>query len=134
MQDIKSRADISALVNTFYSKIREDEMLGPIFNKHIPEDKWPEHLSKLTNFWESNLFDVRKFKGNPSAKHINVDKNLGHTIDQAHFGRWINLWVETLNELFEGEIATKAKDQARKMASGQFITIWQNRPESHKGI
>jgi hemoglobin len=85
MQTISSRNDISLLVNTFYSKIREDEMLGPIFNKHIPEDKWPEHLSKLSDFWESNLFDVRKFKGNPSAKHINVDKNSGHTIEQVEF-------------------------------------------------
>ena len=62
MKPIKNREDIHLLVNTFYSKIRKDELLGPIFNSHISENQWPHHLMKLTDFWETNLFGVRKFK------------------------------------------------------------------------
>jgi len=74
MRAINNREDISELVNIFYIKIRNNELLGPIFNSHIPEDKWPEHLERLTDFWETNLFGIAKFKGNPSEKHKNVDQ------------------------------------------------------------
>lgn len=130
MNDIENRNDISVLVNTFYSKIRGDMLLGPIFNGQIPQEEWPKHLSKLTDFWETNLFGIAKFKGNPTQKHINVDAHLKHTIDQVHFGKWLQLWFETISELYEGPRATKAKESARKMATGQFLAIWNNRPEA----
>ena len=132
MDTINSREDISKLVHRFYAKIRKNELLGPIFNNHITEELWPEHLEKLTDFWETNLFGIAKFKGNPSKKHRNVDANLGHTIEQKHFGTWLQLWFETIDELFEGDLADKAKESARRMATGQFVTIWQNRPEEYK--
>ncbi|CAG2533448.1 MAG: group III truncated hemoglobin [Maribacter dokdonensis] len=128
MTKITNRDDVSLLVHTFYDKIRQHELLGPIFNGHISEEQWPAHLSKLTDFWESNLFGVRTFRGSPSKAHVNVDKNLNHTISQNHFAQWLQLWFETIDELFEGELADRAKEMARRMSTGQYIHIWQNRP------
>ncbi|MDP2527603.1 group III truncated hemoglobin [Maribacter dokdonensis] len=128
MTKITNRDDVSLLVHTFYDKIRQHELLGPIFNGHITEEQWPAHLSKLTDFWESNLFGVRTFRGSTSKAHVNVDKNLNHTISQNHFAQWLQLWFETINELFEGELAERAKEMARRMSTGQYIHIWQNRP------
>ena len=130
MRQIDNRSDINILVNSFYSKVKVDELLGPIFNAHISDDKWPEHLDKLTDFWETNLFGVAKFKGNPTQKHMNVDKNLNYSIEQKHFGRWLQIWFETIDELYEGEYADKAKNSARKMSTGQYLAIWQQRPEN----
>lgn len=130
MKTIENRADIRVLVDTFYDKIRVDELLGPIFNKHIAPEKWPEHLSKLTDFWETNLFGIPKFKGSPSQKHVNVDAQSGYTIEQTHFGHWLHLWFATIDELYEGELATKAKNSARNMATGQFLVMWNHRPEN----
>ena len=132
MNTIESRKEVSLLVNAFYAKIRKNELLGPIFNGHIPDDKWPEHLSKLTDFWETNLFGVAKFKGNPSAKHVQVDANMNHSIDQVHFGKWLEIWFQTIDELFDGELATKAKESARRMATGQFMVMFNNRPDDKK--
>jgi len=128
LKAIDTREDIVQLVNRFYAKIRADELLGPIFNRHIAKGKWPEHLSKLADFWETNLFGTPKFKGSPSVKHINVDRNLGNTIEQAHFEKWLKLWSETIDEMYEGERAIKAKTSARIMAKGQFLVIAKNRP------
>lgn len=128
MKTIQNREDVRLLVHAFYDKIRVDDLLGPIFNAHIADEQWPVHLNKLTDFWETNLFGVAKFKGSPTQKHINVDKNLNYKIDQTHFGRWIQLWFATINERYEGELADKAKNAARKMSTGQFISIWQQRP------
>ncbi len=130
MSQITNKDDVSLLVHTFYDKIRQHELLGPIFNGHITEEQWPVHLSKLTDFWESNLFGVRTFRGSPSKAHVNVDKNLNHTISQNHFAQWLQLWFETIDELFEGKLADKAKEMARRMSAGQYIHIWQNRPEN----
>ena len=49
-----------------------------------------------------------------------------------HFGKWLQLWVETINELFEGEYAQKAIHTARKMATGQYLMMWQQKPEHKK--
>ncbi len=128
MKTIENRKDIELLVDKFYAKIREDEMLGPIFNAHIAPEQWPPHLEKLSDFWETNLFGVPKFKGNPTLKHINVDRNMNHTVSQKHFGRWLQLWFQTIDELFEGDLADRAKQAARKMSTGQFIMMWRSRP------
>lgn len=58
MKHITTRKDVSMLVHIFYSKIPKDALLGPIFNDPIAEQQWPEHLSKLTDFWETNLFGI----------------------------------------------------------------------------
>lgn len=130
MKSIDNRKDVETLVNRFYAKIRRDDLLGPIFNSHIPEEKWPEHLSKLADFWETNLFGIPKFKGNPSQAHIKVDKNLNYGVEQKHFGRWLQLWFETIDDLFVGLRAERAKNAARKMSTGQFLMMWHNRPEN----
>ncbi len=127
MKDIESRDDVYKLVSDFYSKIRIDTVLGPIFNGHIEDDKWPAHINKLTDFWMTGLFGVVCFKGNPTEAHRKVDKNLNHTIDQEHFGLWINLWFDTIDDLFEGPLANRAKEASRKMATGQYISIFKAR-------
>ncbi len=120
---ISSREDISTLVHAFYGKIRSHETLGPIFNSHITDTDWPIHLNKLTDFWETNIFGIPKFKGNPTQKHIQVDKNLHHKVSFNHFEQWLALWTETLDEMFEGENAIKAKNRAKNMAVGQYTTL-----------
>ena len=57
-KEIKGREEVSLLVRTFYGRVRKDETLGPIFNRII--DDWEEHFETLIDFWESNLFRVRK--------------------------------------------------------------------------
>lgn len=129
MKEIENREDIGVLVNKFYAKVRKDDLLGPIFNTQIPNENWKEHLIKLTDFWETNLFGIPKFKGSPSQKHVLVDKNFDYTISQVHFGKWLELWFETINELYVGEIADRAKESARRMATGQFLTMYHHRPK-----
>ena len=123
MEDIQTRDDVYALVSTFYEHIRIDTVLGPIFNSHIEDEKWPEHIQKLTDFWMTGLFGVVCFKGNPTEAHRKVDKNLHYSIDQNHFDQWLNLWFNTIDNLFEGSLANRAKEASIKMAVGQFISI-----------
>lgn len=129
MKEIENRNDIHLLVSTFYDRIRSDLLLGPIFNMHIANDKWPAHVNKLTDFWTTGLFGVVAFKGNPTQAHRNVDENLKHTIDEKHFKKWLFLWLSTVDSLFTGALANRAKEAAKKMAIGQFNTIIKVRPQ-----
>lgn len=127
-QDIQNREDVSLLVSSFYSKVRKNEKIGYFFNEMI--DDWPAHLEKLTDFWETNLFLVSKFRGNPMKAHKEVDEHFNHSVEQAHFGEWLNMWFETLDELFEGEKANIAKNRARNIAHHLFMNVYMSRPKT----
>ncbi|PHQ61601.1 MAG: globin [Maribacter sp.] len=123
--EIKNREDVKLLVTSFYKKIRGHEILGPIFNGIITD--WDTHLDLLTDFWETQLFLKRKYHGNPVTAHQEVDDKTNHTITSEHFGLWLNLWFETLDELFEGETAWIAKNRAQKMSTMLFMQMFQHR-------
>lgn len=59
--------EIRALVHEFYAAVREDPMLGPIFNHHIHD--WDGHLVTLVDFWSSILRRTGRFSGAPMPKH-----------------------------------------------------------------
>jgi len=124
-EDLKNRADINKLVLSFYAKIRKNDEIGFFFNNSIKD--WDTHLEKLTDFWESNLFFTGSFRGNPAVAHVKVDKENNHSISQYHFGIWLNLWFQTIDELYEGEMAERLKQNARKMSTHLFLRIYQSR-------
>jgi hemoglobin len=125
--DIQNREDVFLLVSAFYTKVRANTKIGHFFNETV--DDWPAHLEKLTDFWETNLFMVSKFRGNPMRAHKEVDREFDHSIEQAHFGEWLNMWYETLDELFEGDRANIAKNRARNMAHNLFMNMYLSRQQ-----
>jgi len=128
-KDIKTRDDVFLLVSSFYDKVRKDDVLGPFFNDLITD--WEAHIEKLTTFWESSLFMTRKleykYHGDPLEAHIKVDRENNHSITELHFGLWLNLWFQTLDELFEGEHTENAKRRARKMGTFLYLKIFEAR-------
>ena len=124
-KEIENRQDVFFLVDTFYTKVRADKLLGPIFNEAI--DYWTAHLERLTDFWETNLFLARKYDGNPMQVHKKLDVTNNNTITQEHFGKWLELWLTTVKELFYGEKAEKAINSARNISFMLFLRIFENR-------
>ena len=123
--DIKSRAQIQLLVETFYAKVKTHKDLGPIFNTIITD--WEAHFELLTDFWETQLFLKRKYFGNPVTAHQHVDAKTNQSITIEHFGLWLNLWFSTIDDLFEGETAWIAKNRAQKMSTMLFMQIYEHR-------
>lgn len=122
--DIASRDDIQRLVQAFYTKVRADDLLAPFFQSI---SDWDAHIDKLTTFWESSIFMKTKYFGNPLEAHVKVDQEHNQGISQVHFGQWMNLWIATVDELFEGEYASRAKNRARKMHTFLFMKIFEAR-------
>ena len=107
--DISNMTHIKLLVDTFYDKIREDELLKDIFNTKI-QDRWPEHLEKMYSFWQTVLLEEHTYYGSPFIPHAQLP------VDVTHFERWLNLFFKTVDDLFEGEKAERAKWQGQRMA------------------
>jgi hemoglobin len=109
-KEIEDIEDIKVFVNDFYAKVRNDQLIGPIFSETIPGD-WQPHLDKMYTFWNAALFGVPGFRGNPFAKHAPLG------IELQHFTRWLELFYETIDGNFEGFIAEDAKNRAGLMAN-----------------
>lgn len=130
-EDINTREDVALLVDQFYKKVRANAILGPIFNQAITN--WDQHLDHLTTFWESSLFMgkplKKKYKGNPLEVHVKVDQENNNSITEHHFGIWLNLWFETIEQFFSGENAELAKRRARKMGTFIHLKIFEARQQ-----
>lgn len=111
--DIATRDDIVALVDGFYTRVRTDDLLGPIFDD-IAHVDWAAHLPKMYDFWDSVLFGRAQFKGNPLAVHRALASRAPMT--DAAFGRWVVLFHTTVDELFSGSVAAEAKQRAVRIA------------------
>jgi hemoglobin len=119
-KDIMTLEDIKTLVNAFYEKVRQDELLAPIFNERI-QNRWPQHLEKMYAFWQTVLLDERTYYGSPFPPHAQLP------INRSHFERWTGLFNSTVDALFEGEKAKEAKWRAGKMAE-----MFESKIEYHK--
>jgi hemoglobin len=113
-RDIASRTDIERLVNRFYERVRRDELLGPIFDD-VARTDWARHLPKMFDFWEGVLFGVAGFRGNPLAVHRELAGRV--PLGDREFGRWLDLFHESVDALFSGPCAEGAKARAVRIAA-----------------
>ena len=108
---------IHAVVHGFYSKVREDGELGPVFNRVISD--WGPHLEKMCAFWSSVMRISGRYHGNPMAAHLRLK-----AARPEHFQRWLSLFGETARELCPPEIAeaftSRAENIARSLQLGMF--------------
>jgi len=108
-------AYISGFVDRFYARIREDELLGPIFAARIAD--WDGHLAKMKRFWRSILHNSGEFRGNPMIKHIAIPG-----LDVSHFARWLELFYATLREEEPDPAATSLVGGRARMIADSLLT------------
>jgi len=108
-------AFVSRLVDTFYARIRDDALLGPIFAERIGD--WPWHLDRMKRFWRSILMNSGEFSGNPMARHLAIPG-----LDEAHFAHWLELFYATLRELESDPAATRLVGARARMIADSLLT------------
>lgn len=116
--DITNREDIILLVNTFYNKIKKDEIIGYFFNDVAKVD-WNRHLPVMYNFWENILFYTGNYSGNPMQAHKKVHKL--SPLSQKDFTHWVKLFTKTVDELFAGKKAEEIKERAANIAQVMML-------------
>ena len=111
--DIESREDIAHLMRSFYGRMFKDEVMGPIF-LDVAKMDLEAHIPIMCDFWELQLFQKPGYRGGMMAVHFQL--NMKTELEHHHFMRWMDYWVETLDDLFEGPRATWAKTVAARVA------------------
>ena len=112
-----SEDDLHRLVQTFYGRVRQDALLGPIFNGAI--DDWDHHLGKLQAFWSSVMLGSGRYKGQPMAVHLRQE---AHMTPEA-FARWLQLWNETTADLLDPLAARALQEKAARIAESLTLGI-----------
>jgi len=113
---LESRQDIEVLVARFYGRVRQDELIGPIFND-VARVHWDEHIPKIQNFWADLLLGENNYHGRPFPPHI----PLGLKVE--HFERWLELFFLTVDEMFEGQKADEVKMRALNIGRNFLANI-----------
>ncbi|HTI57939.1 group III truncated hemoglobin [Mucilaginibacter sp.] len=123
-KDIETREDIRLLVENFYRKVADDEIIGEIF-RDVLVFKWETHIPVMIDFWETVLLGGASYRGNTMRVHIDLDKK--HRLSPVHFERWKKLFFETIDEHFAGIKADEAKKRSELMETLMLTKIGQSR-------
>ena len=109
---------LEELVSRFYERVREDEMLGPVFNDAIKN--WPEHLDRLVAFWSSMMLTTGRYKGNPLAAHLKHSTRIRPEL----FQRWLALWAITTAEVMKPDAAAALQAKASRIAESFQLALF----------
>ena len=101
---------IYAMVHQFYGRIRVEPTLGPIFDSEIEPHAWPKHLARMCDFWSSTLLGSGRYQGNPLRVHAQLE-----VLELAHFAIWLDLFADTLRQVYPEATAALIEDKARRM-------------------
>jgi hemoglobin len=110
-----TEAMIERLVRGFYAKVREDEMLGPIFEARIKD--WGPHLAQMCAFWSSVALMSGLYHGAPMPKHLPLP------VDAAHFDRWLALFEATTKEVCPPQAQAHFMERAKRIAASLELGV-----------
>ncbi len=102
--------NIRALVDTFYARVRDDGLLGPIFERELA-GRWDAHLATLANFWSSLVLGTKTYRGHVQRAHQPLTG-----IEPAHFNRWLTLFLQTVEARYTPAAARRFMEPALRIA------------------
>lgn len=102
--------NIRALVETFYARVRCDELLGPVFERELV-GRWDAHLATLGNFWTSLILGTKTYRGHVQRAHQSLAG-----LEPAHFNRWLTLFLQTVEARYTPAAAQRFMEPALRIA------------------
>ncbi|TQF65372.1 group III truncated hemoglobin [Rhodococcus spelaei] len=112
--DIETRGDIEALLRRFYGRALVDDLLAEPFTE-VRDKGLESHLPVMCDFWETVLFGAGPYRG--SALRVHERVRTRHPFGAPHFDRWLTLWRATVDEMYAGPRADRAKVQGTGIAT-----------------
>lgn len=108
---------IGRLVDAFYSNVRADDLLGPIFAEHVAD--WSHHLPRMKDFWASIMIESGRYNGRPMQTHVALG-----ILDKAHFTRWLALWDDTVAQIVPDiAVADRFRSSAHRIADSLLTGV-----------
>lgn len=104
-------AALSALVRRFYTAVRADAELGPVFAAAVRD--WDEHERRLVDFWTSLMLGSGRYRGNPAQSHLDHADRIRPEL----FARWLALWTRCSDELLPPAQAAAVQERADRIGA-----------------
>lgn len=108
-------AMIARLVDSFYDRVRDDALIGPVFAERIRD--WGPHLAQMKLFWSSVALMTGVYHGRPMPKHLPLP------VDGRHFDRWLELFRATAREVCPQAAADHFIERAQRIAESLELGI-----------
>jgi hemoglobin len=117
MTDLVDRADVELLLRRFYGRVFTDGVLAEPFTE-LRAAGLESHIPVMCDFWETVLFRAGLYRGNALVVHRRLDER--HRLDARHFARWLSLWNSTVDAMYTGPAAERAKLQGARVATAML--------------
>lgn len=109
LPDLRTEGDIMTLVDTAFSKAKNDDLLAPVCQA-VAQVHWPRHLTSLYDYWSSALLGTTRYQeGQPIPLHS--------ALPSKCLERWTQVLTSTVQEKFAGSKAEEALHKVATMAS-----------------
>jgi hemoglobin len=109
-----NRTSITTLVDDFYTDIRRDSLLQPVFDSAVGTN-WGPHLERMVDFWCSVMLASSDFRDKVCGTHMQLQG-----IEANHFRRWLSLFETHVQRLFPVEVAEETRRIAASLPYGLF--------------
>lgn len=111
-------AFISYLVETFYSRVRVHDRLGPVFAGAIED--WDAHLPKMKDFWSSVAMNTDRYSGKPVPAHQKLSG-----VSKEDFKVWLGLFEQTLTDIApSNEVVPYFMERAHRIAQSLQLAMF----------
>ena len=126
--DVITLNSVQSLVDCFYTKVRSDDELGPVFIQAIGEsdEEWSVHLETMYRFWSTLMYTTGcyegrhlQYKGMPVQKHQKLP-----IFAENLFDRWLALFHETAREFHNEKAATHYIEASERVAKSLKLSLY----------
>lgn len=110
-----TEAQIATLVDTFYAEVREDGLIGPIFDHYVTD--WDHHLAKMKRFWSSAILRTGTYSGRPMEAHRKIEG-----LQRQHFDRWHSIFAKVTDDVVPNASGV-FQDLGRRMGDSMIMRL-----------
>ena len=107
-QRIGGSEGLSRLLRHFYADVRQDPLIGPIFNAQIKD--WKHHLEVIASFWETIIGGPSTYARPMPMKHLTL------RLREKDFERWLFLWQANCRTQLSSDVAKEMIELANHIA------------------
>lgn len=118
--DLQSRDDIERFVTAFYQRLLNDEQLAPIF-VDVADIDLDQHKPLIIAYWEKLLLGGTEYRRHTMNIHRAVHSK--RPLRGEDFQRWLTFFTQTMDELYEGPLANRAKTIAATIADNMQASL-----------
>ncbi|MFK7732946.1 MAG: group III truncated hemoglobin [Pseudomonadales bacterium] len=118
--DLQSRDDIERFVSAFYQQLLNDPKLAPIF-VDVAKIDLNQHKPLIIAYWEKLLLGGTAYKRHTMNIHRAVHSK--RPLHDHDFQRWLAFFTQTMDELYAGPLADRAKSIAATIASNMQASL-----------